>query len=59
MPKCNGRGKLNLNNEKFEIITKVIHILHDYITFDQFEKYYEEKKLKNLNFKDNKKLHIM
>ena len=57
-PKCPGRGKLDLKREKFVIINDCdFKINHDKITFEEFLRFNQKNKLKELNFENNKKLH--
>ena len=43
-PKCQGRGKLNLKNEKFTEISECnFNVKHGRITFEKFKDIYEKK----------------
>ena len=57
-PKCPGRGKFDLKNEKYIVIKDCdFKINHEKINFQEFLRFFQNNKLKDPNFENNKKLH--
>ena len=54
-PKCPGRRKLSLIDEKFSVIKDCdYNINHDTITYEEFKEIFEKNKLKTINLENNK-----